>query len=269
MPAELLENPAGISCVFSDGRRFRRAVAAEPAGLVRDLLEGLAGLVHPHGSVDSPGTVIAYVQGIVDIARFVRERGAGGGAAQLSRGLLAEYWMQAGDVRESVTRRMLVSFDVASGGGALQPGARALADGRHFAVKPASSPLVPYTEEEWARLHQACRDDVDEAFARHRQALRLAAAGQDPRDGGGGPPRKRGARRGAATGPPSGRTKGAWRGGGARSRTPDCARAATSRSPRASTVRSAGPWPGCTTTVRYPSARQRARSPKARSTSPR
>ena len=191
MPAELLENPAGISCVFSDGRRFRRAVAAEPAGLVRDLLEGLAGLVHPHGSVDSPGTVIAYVQGIVDIARFVRERGAGGGAAQLSRGLLAEYWMQAGDVRESVTRRMLVSFDVASGGGALQPGARALADGRHFAVKPASSPLVPYTEEEWARLHQACRDDVDEAFARHRQALRLAAAGQDPRDGGGTPASKR------------------------------------------------------------------------------
>ena len=191
MPAELLEDPPGISCVFSDGRRYRRTVAAEPAKLVRDLLGGLVRLVHPHGSVDSPGTVIAYVQGIADIARFMRERGAGGGAAQLSRRLLAEYWMQAGDVRESVTRRMLVSFDAASGGDALHPGARALAAGRHFAVRPASSPLVPYTEEEWGRLHQACRDDVDEAFARHRQALGLASRGQDPRDGGWTPANKR------------------------------------------------------------------------------
>ena len=150
MPAELLEEPAGISCVFSDGRRYQRAVAAEPAELVRDMLTGLAALVHPHGSIDSPGTVTAYMQGIVDFARFVRERGASGGAAQLSRGLLAEYWMQAGDVRESETRRMLVSFDAASGGTALQPGARSLAAGRHFAVRSASSPLVPYTEEEWA-----------------------------------------------------------------------------------------------------------------------
>ena len=67
MPAELLENPSGISCVFSDGRRYRRTVTAGPARLVRDLLEGLAGLVHPHGSIDSPGTVTSYVQGIADI----------------------------------------------------------------------------------------------------------------------------------------------------------------------------------------------------------
>ena len=99
MPAELLEEPAGISCVFSDGRRYRRAIAAEPAALVRDMLAGLAALVHPHGSIDSPGTMTAYVQGILDIARFMRERGADGGAGQLSRGLLAEYWMQAGGIR--------------------------------------------------------------------------------------------------------------------------------------------------------------------------
>jgi hypothetical protein len=192
MPAELLEDPAGISCVFSDGRRFRRTVtAAEPAELVRDLLAGLAALVHPHGSVDSPGALIAYTQGIADIARFMRERGAGGGAARLSRGLLAEYWMQAGGINESVTRRMLVSLDSVTEGGALQEGARALAVGRHFKARPSSSPLVPYTEEEWARLRQACRDDVDEAFARHRQALKLAAGGQDPRAGGWTPANKR------------------------------------------------------------------------------
>jgi hypothetical protein len=192
MPAELLKDPAGISCVFSDGRRFRRSVAAaEPAELVRDLLAGLAALVHPHGSVDSPGALIAYTQGITDIARFMRERGADGGAARLSRGLLAEYWMQAGGINESVTRRMLVSLDSVTEGGALQEGARALAAGHRFKAKPSSSPLVPYTEEEWARLRQACRDDVDEAFARHRQALKLAAGGQDPRAGGWTPANKR------------------------------------------------------------------------------
>jgi len=184
MPAGLLQDPPGISCVFSDGRCYRRVVAAEPAALVRDMLAGLAGLVHPHGSVDSPGTVIAYVHGIADIARFMRERGAGGGAAQLSRGLLAEYWMQAGGNDESVTRRMLASFDAASGGGALPPGACALAAGRHFKARPSSSPLVPYTQEEWERLHQVCRQIADEAFAGHRRALKSAADGQDPRDGG-------------------------------------------------------------------------------------
>jgi hypothetical protein len=80
MPAELIEDPPGISCTFSDGRRFRRAVAAdEPAELVRDLLTGLAALVHPHGSVDSPGALVAYTQGIADIARFMSERGGGWG----------------------------------------------------------------------------------------------------------------------------------------------------------------------------------------------
>ena len=56
MPAELLTAPPGISCVFSNGRHFRRHISAtQPAELVSDLLSGLAALVHPHGSVDSPG----------------------------------------------------------------------------------------------------------------------------------------------------------------------------------------------------------------------
>jgi hypothetical protein len=184
MPAELLEDLAGISCMFSDGRQCRRTIAAEPGALVRDLLAGLAAMVHPHGSIDSSATVTAYLQGVADMAGFMRERGAGGGAGQLSRGLLAEYWMQAGRLRESVTRRMLVSFDTARGGGALQAGVRELASGRYFAARPPSSPLVPYTQEEWERLHQACRQEADEAFARHRQARRSAARGRDPREGG-------------------------------------------------------------------------------------
>ena len=110
MPAELLGDPAGISCAFSDGRRSRHVVVTpDPLPLVRDLLTGLAGLVHPHGPVDTPGTVTDYLAGVRDLAGFLRARGAGGGAGALTRVLLAEYWMQAGWRHESactaVTRR--------------------------------------------------------------------------------------------------------------------------------------------------------------------
>ena len=64
--------------------------------------------------------------------------------------------MQAGRFRESATRRMLVSFDTVNGGGVLQPGVRGLADGRHFTTRPPSSPLIPYDQQEWERLHQVC-----------------------------------------------------------------------------------------------------------------
>ena len=122
MPAELLEDPPGISCLFSDGRRCRRVVAGEPADLVRDLLEGLAAMVHPHGSIDSPSTMAAYTVGIRDMAGFMRDRGVRGGAVRLSRALLAEYWMQASRLNESTTRRMVTSLDTARGEPRCRPG---------------------------------------------------------------------------------------------------------------------------------------------------
>src|SRR5215470_1722630 len=182
MPAEVFDDPHGIACVFSDGRR-KRLVVGSSGPLVRDLLTGLEGLVHPHGTVDSPSTLGAYVSGARDIAVFMRGRGVRGGAGSLTRAVLAEYWMQAGRERESRTRRMLGAFDTASGG-ALQPGVRALIDGRHFALRQRSSPLVPYTQQEWENLHQVCRQVVDQAFTVHRRALRAAARGQDPRTAG-------------------------------------------------------------------------------------
>ena len=58
MPGVLLADPLGIACEFSDGRRGRWLLggAGDPA-LVADLLAGLAGQVHPHGTVNAPGTV--------------------------------------------------------------------------------------------------------------------------------------------------------------------------------------------------------------------
>jgi hypothetical protein len=97
MPTELLNDPPGIACAFSDGRqkRWLSGGAGDPA-LVADLLTGLAGQVHSHGTVNAPGTVESYLIGLRDIAVFMTGRGVRGGAIALTRAVLAEYWMQAG-----------------------------------------------------------------------------------------------------------------------------------------------------------------------------
>ena len=158
-------------------------VTPDPLPLVRDLLTGLAGLVHPHGPVDAPGTVTDYLAGVRDLAGFLRARGARGGAGALTRVLLAEYWMQARWRHESATRRMLAAADAATG--VLRPEVRALVAGRHFAAMPVTAPLQPYTEQEWERLHRVCRHVADEAFGRYPARGGGRPAGADPRLPGG------------------------------------------------------------------------------------
>ena len=164
MPAELPGDPVGISCAFSDGRRSRHVVVPPgPLPLVCDLLTGLAGLVHPHGPVDVPGTVTDYLAGVRDLAGFLRAREARGGAGALTRVLLAEYWMQAGWRHESATRRMLAAADAATG--VLRfPGAR-----RQRAVRvlqPRGRPLPPQqlrTTSVPSRLRRALRASTRQA----------------------------------------------------------------------------------------------------------
>ena len=81
MPAELLTDPPGIACEFGDGRRKRwvSGGAGDPA-LVADLLTGLAQKVHPHGTVNAPDTVDAYLIGLRDIAAFMAAADPAGGA---------------------------------------------------------------------------------------------------------------------------------------------------------------------------------------------
>jgi hypothetical protein len=179
MPAELLTDPPGIACEFSDGRqkRWLSGGAGDPA-LVADLLTGLAGRVHPHGTVNAPGTVNAYLIGLRDITVFMTARGVRGGAGALTRAVLAEYWLQSGGIRESTTRAMLAGYDDVTG--ALDAGVRALVDGRHFTPWPSGDPLVPYDQQQWERLQAICRRIADNAFAAHRRALTAAAAGQSP-----------------------------------------------------------------------------------------
>jgi hypothetical protein len=183
MPAEIIECPLGIDCVFSDGARARVSAEGLPnPSLALDLLMGLVELIHPHGTVDAAGSVGHYVASIRDMTRKLAAIGFTGGAADLPRARLAEYWMGATGLRESCTRRMLQGFQV--GGRRLDARVAELVAGRAYNPQRNHRTLPPYSETEWARLIHTCRTVVDEAFARHQQALTTAERGQDPRHGG-------------------------------------------------------------------------------------
>jgi hypothetical protein len=117
MPATVTEYPLGIACVFSDGSRaeFSFDTSANPQ-LVRDLLAGLVELVHPHGTVDAEGTVVAYALALRNMVTTLAGRGFAGGAGALTRGRLDVYWMGTTANREACTLRMLEAFDTVTCG---------------------------------------------------------------------------------------------------------------------------------------------------------
>lgn len=179
MPATLVEEPLGLTCVFSDGRTVEVCLGELPGPrLARDLMIGLIELIHPHGTVDSAGSVEHYVSAARAMVRTLSEQGFRGGAEQLTRAGLARYWMGASVAREACTRLMLQGFDTATG--ALATGVRELAEGRAFNPQPFRRALPPYPEPEWQRLTETCRSVIDTAYAGHREALADAAAGHDP-----------------------------------------------------------------------------------------
>lgn len=182
MPARLVERPLGLSCVFSDGRTAEVCLGELPGPrLARDLMIGLIELIHPHGTVDSMGSLDGCVSAARSMVRMLSEQGFRGGA-QLTRAGLARYWMAASGGREACTRRMLQGFDTATG--ALAAGVRELAEGRAFNPQPYRRVLPPYPEQEWQRLTETCRSIIGTAYAGHRKALADAAKGHDPRSGG-------------------------------------------------------------------------------------
>ena len=183
MPAEVLDDPLGISCVFSNGSRVTVTLGDTAGGrLSRDLLTGLAGLVHPHGTVDSAGSVRHYIRTLRGMTAALAERGFTGGAADLNRAQVAEFWMGTTTDREALTRRMLLGF--AAAGGTMDARVRELAEGRAFNPQYFRRPLPPYPEAVWSRLAQASQDAVTTAYQVHRDALAGAARGQDPATGG-------------------------------------------------------------------------------------
>jgi len=186
MPAELIDDPLGIEFVYT----ARRTTATVRIGktcnpqLAREMLIGLTHLVHPHGPIDELKTFQQYVTAIRRFVAELAERGHTGGAADLSRARLAEYWMGASNAREYKTRRMVAALDRETS--VLTPEVRALVGGRHFNPQRRRDkrPSVPYTEGEWQRLQQVCRTIIHATFAEHRAALAAAERGRDPREHG-------------------------------------------------------------------------------------
>ena len=180
MPATPLLAPPGIRCVFSDGTAAEFTLEALPCPeLVSDLLASLAELIHPHGSIDAANSVDLCLPPIRNFAAGLAARGFGGGAAELRRGLLVEYWMATRSFRwENRLRRMLRGFDAATG--RLDPGVRELLAGRPYASTPHRMPLPPYSEAEWDRLAATCQEITDRSYAAHREALAAAARGTSP-----------------------------------------------------------------------------------------
>lgn len=51
MPTRVTDDPLGLTCVFSDGRRAQFDLSDLPnPRLAHDLAAGLVELIHPHGS---------------------------------------------------------------------------------------------------------------------------------------------------------------------------------------------------------------------------
>ncbi|MBL3802969.1 hypothetical protein ICN76_000115 [Streptomyces sp. BRB081] len=183
MPTMLIDEPLGLTCVFSDGSRADYSLDGLPnPHLARDLALGLVDLIHPHGTADSEGTVNFYVQSLRSMVRTLAAQDFTGGAAQLRRGQLAEFWMSSPSRLEAMTRSLLEGY--AQCGGALGEGVLELAAGRHFNIQPFRQSLPPYSEEEWQRLTEVCRTLVDDSYTAHRRVLADADGGRHPLEGG-------------------------------------------------------------------------------------
>ncbi|GAA4340674.1 hypothetical protein GCM10023086_76330 [Streptomyces venetus] len=76
MPTMLIDQPLGITCVFSDGSRAAFSLDGLPNPLLaRQLATGLVDLIHPHGTADSAGTVNHYAQAIRGMVRTLAGTG--------------------------------------------------------------------------------------------------------------------------------------------------------------------------------------------------
>jgi hypothetical protein len=147
--------------------------------LAEDLLAGLAELIHPHGTVDSAGSVGHYVAVVRHMTRHLAAAGYTGGAAGLRRAQAARYWMAAPGPKEACTRRMLHGFQTA--GGTLDARLAELASGRAFNPQRNHRQLPPYSETEWERLASACQSVAGESFVAHKKALAAAGRSRHPR----------------------------------------------------------------------------------------
>jgi hypothetical protein len=186
MPAEIISEPLAVVCVFSSAERYTVRLHKLPCqSLVADLALGLAGLVHPHGSIDRASTISHYRTAIGRLAGFCDGAGLHGGAAQLSRARLIEFLLRCDHGTESATRRMLRCFDARTG--RLRPEVREYLDGEFLHRQPRKRPLAPYSDAEWNRIIGCCRTVIRAHWQAQQAAVAEAMNGQDPAVGGWSP----------------------------------------------------------------------------------
>ncbi len=170
MPTMVIDDPLRLRCVFSDGSRAEFDLEGLPnLTLARDLAAGLVELIHPHGSVDSAGTVGQYLRGLRKMVLVLAAQGFDGGLAEARRAQMAQFWMAGPASLEGTTRALVQGY--ARSGGSLADNLLDLASGRQFNRHPSTQPLPPYAEAEWQQLTAACRKQVDESYAAHKRTL--------------------------------------------------------------------------------------------------
>jgi len=171
MPTTVVDDPLGISCVFSDGRSAEFDLSDLPnPRLTRDLATALVELIHPHGSADSRSTVDGYVAALRAMVRALAEQGFTGGADGLRRGQLAQSWM-AGPTRLEALTRGLVEGYARSGGVPVAMNPR-VADLAHAVAPVTASALDPDLAGR-ARRRPARPDKFEESALGRRLTSRL------------------------------------------------------------------------------------------------
>ena len=184
MPADVTGDPLGIACMFSDGTSARFALDGLPCPeLARDLLAGLAELVHPHGTVDAAGSVEHYVASVRHMTRQLAAAGFTGGAAGLRRPQAARYWMAAPRPEGGMHPPDAAGVP----GRRRAPGRRAWPNSRPAGPSTRSATTVSCRRTRRTSGHAwpAPADGIaDESFAAHKQALAAAGRGRHPREHG-------------------------------------------------------------------------------------
>ncbi|MFH8753946.1 hypothetical protein ACH4GK_42545 [Streptomyces rimosus] len=179
MTAIVLHDPIGLAYISGD-EVHRRGLM--PTGccpeLARDLMAGVANLVHPHGRLTARAGIDQHLIGARRLLMFMQDRGFTGGAKVLSRTDLIEFWMASRHVNELQTRATLRAWDQETG--QLSQPVRLMVTDRTFNQMPRFGTLAPYSETEWSRLLDLCRTNVRDALAAQAAALSAARRGGNP-----------------------------------------------------------------------------------------
>ncbi|MDO0938945.1 hypothetical protein QQY66_47225 [Streptomyces sp. DG2A-72] len=180
MPAVVIEEPLAVRFVLRNGSTWTARLAGLPnPQLARDLAVGLAGCAHPHGGIGAENTAQKYAVSVRQMVKKLATMGFAESAGDLTKALLLRYWMAGTHERECDTRIVLKALDDENR--CLRPEVRALLEGHAILPHPPVGSYEAYTDDEWERMHSACRTVVEESRHRQREILKAAEAGQDPR----------------------------------------------------------------------------------------